>query len=127
MFRSKKKKCPSGKCVFYIPHMPIVKQSTVTTKVPMVFDASDKPQPLTNSINDCMFTGSPLQPLLWNIMVRVGMSSSLPGSRFTSGNLMSSFLKVKACQTQARSLDTRGIKMMTHRSCLQSFFHKNIQ
>ena len=40
---------------------------------------------------------------------------------------MSSFLKVKACQTQARSLDTRGIKMMTHRSCLQSFFHKNIR
>ena len=83
MFRSKKKKTkkkkksPSGKRVFYMPHKPIVKQSTVTTKVPMVFDASVKPQPLTNSINDCVFTGSPLQRLLWNIKVRVRMSTSL--------------------------------------------------
>ena len=43
----------------------------------MVFDASAKPQLLINSINDYMFTGSPLQPLLWNIMIRVRMSTSL--------------------------------------------------
>ena len=68
--------------MFYMPHKPIVKQTTVTTKVPMVFDANVKPQPLTNSINDCMFTGSPLQPFLWDIMVRVRMSVSLlPGDR----------------------------------------------
>ena len=67
-------KSPSGKRVFYMPHKPIVKQSTVTTKVPMVFDTSVKPQPLTNNINDCMFTGFPLQPFLWDIMVRVRMS-----------------------------------------------------
>ena len=36
-------KSPSGKRVFYMLHKPIVKQSTVTTKVPMVFDASAKP------------------------------------------------------------------------------------
>ena len=70
-------KSPSGKRVFYMPHKPIVKESAVTTTVRMVFDASAKPQPLTNSINDCMFTGSPLQPLLWNIMIRVRMSTSL--------------------------------------------------
>ena len=43
----------------------------------MVFDASAKPQSLTNSINDYMFTGSPLQPLLSNIMIRVRMFTSL--------------------------------------------------
>ena len=62
---------PSGERVFYMPHKPIVKQSAVTTKARMVFDASAKPQPLTYSINDCMFTDPPLQPLLWDIMVRV--------------------------------------------------------
>ena len=36
-------KSPSGKRVFYMLHKPIVKQTTVTTKVPMVFDASAKP------------------------------------------------------------------------------------
>ena len=70
-------KSPSEKRVFYMPHKPIVKQSAVTTKVRMMFDASVKPQPLTNNINDYMFTGSPLQPLLWNIMIRVRMSTSL--------------------------------------------------
>ena len=68
---------PSGERVFYMPHKPIVKQSAVTTKVRMVFDASAKPQPLTYSINDCMFTGPPLQPLLLDIMIRVRMSTSL--------------------------------------------------
>ena len=32
---------------------------------------------MTNNINDCMFTGPPLQPFLWDIMVRVRMSTSL--------------------------------------------------
>ena len=68
---------PSGERVFYIPHKPIVKQIAVTTKVRMVFDASAKPQPLTYSINDCIFTGPPLQPLLWDIMVTVRMFTSL--------------------------------------------------
>ena len=59
----------SGESVFYVPHKPIVKRSAVTTKVCMVFDASAKPQPLTYSINDCMFTGPPLQSLLWDVIV----------------------------------------------------------
>ena len=68
---------PTGERVFYMPHKPVVKQSTVTTKVRMVFDASAKPHPLANSINDCMFTGPPLQPLLWDTMVRARMSTNL--------------------------------------------------
>ena len=68
---------PTGERVFYMPHKPVVKQSAVTTKVRMVFDASAKPHPLANSINDCMFTGPPLQPLLWDTMVRARMSTNL--------------------------------------------------
>ena len=36
-------KSASGKRVFYMSHKSIIKQGTVTTKVPMVFDASAKP------------------------------------------------------------------------------------
>ena len=46
------------------------KQDVTTTKERMVFDASKKPHPLAYSVNECMFTGPPLQPLLWDIMVR---------------------------------------------------------
>ena len=82
-------KSPSGKRVFYMPHKPIVKQSAVTTKVGMMFDASAKPQPLTNSINDYIFTVSPLQPLLWNITIRVRISTSL-----LLGDIEKAFLQI---------------------------------
>ena len=68
---------PSGERVYYMPQKPVLRQDAATTKVRMVFDASSKPHPLSSSINDCMFTGPPLQPLLWDIMVRARMSSNL--------------------------------------------------
>ncbi|XP_028412574.1 uncharacterized protein LOC114535467 [Dendronephthya gigantea] len=70
---------PSGERVYYMPHKPVVRQDASTTKVRMVFDASSKPHPLASSINNCMFTGPSLQPLLWDIMVRARMSSNLLG------------------------------------------------
>lgn len=41
----------------------------------MVFDASAKPHPPAISINECMYTGPPLQPLLWDILIRARMST----------------------------------------------------
>ena len=68
---------PTGERVYYMPHKPVVRQDAATTKVRMVFDASAKPSQLAYSINECMFTGPPLQPLLWDIMVRARMSLNL--------------------------------------------------
>ena len=80
---------PTGERVFHMPHKPVIKESAVTTKVRMVFDASAKPYPLANSINDCMFTGPPLQPLLWDIMVRARMSTNL-----LLGDIEKAFLQI---------------------------------
>ena len=44
---------------------------------------------MTNNINDCMFTGPPLQPFLWDIMVRVRMSTSL-----LLGDIEKAFLQI---------------------------------
>ena len=63
--------------VFYMPHKPVVKENASTTKVRMVFDASARPHPLANSVNECMHTGPPLQPLLWDILIRARMSTHL--------------------------------------------------
>ena len=68
---------PSGDKVFYMPHKPVVRETASTTKVRMVFDASAKPHPLANSVNECMHTGPPLQPLLWDILIRARMSPHL--------------------------------------------------
>ena len=80
---------PTGERVFYMPHKPVIKESALTIKVRMVFDASAKPHPLANSINDCMFTGPPLQPLLWDIMVRARMSTNL-----ILGDIEKAFLQI---------------------------------
>ena len=68
---------PTGPRTFYMPHKPVVKEHASSSKVRMVFDASAKPHLLANSVNDCMYTGPPLQPLLWDIMVRARMSPHL--------------------------------------------------
>ena len=65
---------PTGSRIFYMPHNPVIKQKATTTKVRMVFDGSTRPQPLGNSVNDCMYPGPPLQPLLRDILIRSRMS-----------------------------------------------------
>ena len=80
---------PTGERVCYMPHKPVVRQDAATTKVGMVFDASSKPHPLACSINECMFTGPPLQPLLWDIMVRARMSSN-----FLLADIQKAFLQI---------------------------------
>ena len=68
---------PTGDRTFYMPHKPVVRESASTTKVRMVFDASAKPHPLANSVNECMYTGPSLQPLLWDILIRARISTHL--------------------------------------------------
>ena len=80
---------PDGDKVFYMPHKPVVREDASTTKVRMVFDASAKPSHEANSINDCMFTGPPLQPLLWDIMIRARMSTHL-----LLGDIQKAFLQI---------------------------------
>ena len=68
---------PTGDRTFYMPHKPVVRESASTTKVRMVFDAGAKPHPLANSVNECMYTGPSLQPLMWDILIRARVSSQL--------------------------------------------------
>ena len=67
----------TGDRTFYMPHKRVVRESASTTKVRMVFDASAKPHPLVDSINECMYTGPSLQPLLWDISIGAHMSTHL--------------------------------------------------
>ena len=80
---------PTGKHVNYMPHKPVVREMATTTKVRMVFDASSKPDPLSSSINNCMFTGPSLQPLLWNILIRARLAPNL-----LLGDLEKAFLQI---------------------------------
>ncbi|CAB4041104.1 Hypothetical predicted protein, partial [Paramuricea clavata] len=60
-----------------MPHKAVVRQNATTSKVQMVFDASAKHNPSAETINDCMYTCPPLQPLLWDILVRARLMQNL--------------------------------------------------
>ena len=55
--------------VFYLPHRPVVKMDSCTTKVRPVFDASAKGYNHV-SLNDCLETGPNLLPSLIEILLR---------------------------------------------------------
>ena len=80
---------PSEGRTFYMPHKPVVRDSATATKVRMVFYASAKPHHLANSVNDCLHTGPPLQPLLWDILIRARMAPFL-----LLGDIEKAFLQI---------------------------------
>ena len=55
---------------FYLPHKPVVKQSTETTKLRIVYDGSARDNDKAPSLNECLQTGPPLQNHLWKVLVR---------------------------------------------------------
>ena len=62
-----------SKKVFYLPHMPVIRESAVSTKLRIVYDASAKASKSTVSLNECLETGPPLQNSLYDILVRSRM------------------------------------------------------
>ena len=59
----------AGSAVYYMPHHPVVKKSSTTTKVRPVFDASSKGYNGI-SLNDCMYSGPNLLPELPGLLLR---------------------------------------------------------
>ena len=88
---------------FYIPHKPVVRESAETTKMRIVYDASDRANPKVPSLNDCLETGPPLQNLVWNVLVR---------NRFhavaIAGDLKQAFLQVRIREHERNALRSTG-------------------
>ena len=56
--------------MFYLPHRLVILESTETTKLRIVYDASSKLTKNSASLNDCLETGPPLQNSIWDTLVR---------------------------------------------------------
>ena len=54
-----------------MPHKPVVRKQATTTKVRTVHDASSKPSSEDVSLNQCLYIGPILQPLLFDILARL--------------------------------------------------------
>jgi len=61
---------PADDRVHYIPHHPVFKESE-TTPLRIVYDCSAKADKQSPSLNDCLETGPPLQPHLFDILLRL--------------------------------------------------------
>lgn len=57
------------KHVYYLPHHPVVRENSLTTKLRVVFDASAKTT-TGKSLNDILYAGPTVQDDLINIMIR---------------------------------------------------------
>ena len=55
--------------LFYLPHRPVIRESSVSTKIRPVFDASAKAKSGV-SLNDCLHAGPSLLPDLIKILIR---------------------------------------------------------
>ena len=55
---------------FYIPHKAVIKESSETTKMRVVYDASSRADPSAPSLNDCLNPGPTLQNKLWDVLIQ---------------------------------------------------------
>ena len=61
----------AGEVVHYIPHHdPVMRGQAQSTKMRIVYDCSAKSDPQSPSLNDCLEVGPPLQPMIFDIMLR---------------------------------------------------------
>jgi hypothetical protein len=56
--------------VHYLPHHPVIRTSSATTKVRVVYDASAKARPNDVSLNECMLKGPTILPDLCHLLIR---------------------------------------------------------
>ncbi|XP_055633313.1 uncharacterized protein LOC129773693 [Toxorhynchites rutilus septentrionalis] len=66
----KESNCSLDKGTYYIPHQAILRPSSSTTKLRVVFDASSKASPSDKSLNDVLQVGGILQSDIFSILLR---------------------------------------------------------
>ena len=55
---------------FFLTHRAVVRRNAETTKLRVVYNASERAQEKAPSLNDCLHAGPPLQNTLWSVVVR---------------------------------------------------------
>lgn len=81
---------PTGEVVHYIPHQAVIREDAETTKMRIVYDCSARTNVQSPSLNDCLETGPPLQPLLFDILLRNHMRKYC-----IAGDIQKAFLQIR--------------------------------
>ena len=75
---------------FYLPHKGVIRESSETTKLRVVYDASARSNPASPSLNECLNPGPPLQNKLWDVLVQ---QRAFPV--MVSGDIRQAFLQIR--------------------------------
>ena len=84
---------------FYMPHKAVTRESAQTTKFRIVYDTSTKRNSNSALLNDCLETGSSLQNLLWDILVRTRLRPVL-----LCGDIEKAFLQIRIRENDGDAL-----------------------
>eukprot|EP00794_Sanderia_malayensis_P005776 gene5776-biopygen4690 len=79
-----------GKHVHYLPHHAVIRREAETTKLSIVYDCSAKEGKYDKSMNHCLHIGPPLQPVLYDNLIRFRM---YPVALL--GDIQQAFLQIK--------------------------------
>ena len=104
---SKTKTSEKGK-EFYLPHRPVFRESTETTKIRILYDASAKPNKDSVSLNECLETGPPLQNSLWDILFTIIRSRFRP--ILLCGDIEKAFLQIRIRESERDMLRLLWVK-----------------
>ena len=63
-----------GPVKHYVPHHPVITPSKNTTKVRVVYDASAKTRQCNKSLNECLYRGPVMLPVLSGLLLRFRLS-----------------------------------------------------
>ena len=77
--------------IFYLPHRPVLKASSSTTKVRPVFDASAR-GPAGLSLNDCLHSGPSLLPAMVDVLLRFRRHAVA-----LTADVKMAFLQIRVC------------------------------
>ncbi|XP_078361896.1 uncharacterized protein LOC144646227 [Oculina patagonica] len=80
----------TGEVIHYIPHQAVIREEAESTKMRIVYDCSAKRNPQSPSLNDCLEVGPPLQPAIFDILLRNRMKPFC-----ITGDIQKAFLQIK--------------------------------
>ena len=81
---------PAGEVIHYIPHQAVIREEAESTKMRIVYDCSAKQNPQAPSLNDCLEVGPPLQPAIFDILLRNRLKPFC-----ITGDIKKAFLQIK--------------------------------
>ena len=81
---------PTGEAIHYIPHHPVIRDQAESTKMRIVYDCSAKDNSQVPSLNGCLEVGPPLQPMVFEILLRNRLRLLC-----ITGDIQRAFLQIK--------------------------------